>query len=85
MTLLPAATAVPHSDRVNPACARWQATRDEEHAVSVLMHGPGGTARAVCTCEALLGVSVMWVLCNKAAELLACSSPGHEPALPAHP
>ena len=42
MMFTPAATAETASPLRIPVWPRWAATREEEHAVSVLMHGPAG-------------------------------------------
>lgn len=40
MRLTPAAMAALVSLFSRPMCARWRATMDEEHAVSIPIHGP---------------------------------------------
>ena len=45
ITLLPPATAAPHSPSTSPLCARWAATSEEEQAVSVLTQGPARRPR----------------------------------------
>ena len=40
MVLTPAAMAAVASSFSSPLCARWPATKDDEHAVSMLTQGP---------------------------------------------
>ncbi len=40
--LTPAATDARASPLASPVAARWVATMDDEHAVSMPMHGPAG-------------------------------------------